>query len=78
MQQENEAFCIPVLRSSTAEGGGLRVAGRLAAASGRVALPPKPFVQQKRQLSRGMRGLYAVQAGQIQQLASGSSGFAQQ
>ena len=28
----------------------------------RVALPPKPFVQQKRQLSRGMRGIYTVQA----------------
>ncbi len=36
----------------------------------RVALPPKPFVQQKRQLSRGMRGIYTVQADQSQQLAT--------
>ncbi len=36
----------------------------------RVALPPKPFQQQKRQLSRGMRGIYTVQASQSRQLAA--------
>jgi hypothetical protein len=42
------------------------------------SLAPKPFVQQKRQLSQGMRGIYGVQADQSQELASGSSRFAQQ